>query len=160
MRKSCKDRKSQNYKIKTHFVRQSRGPMSFKRSFHCRHSLQVLGSRNRSISNLLRKKWWRLSHNGLLLRMPLGGSQRFKRTSCHSIFLRNIVITKEKYCVLTGREIEVKSKRKQTQENGETHESRASNISKPEVSTVASSPDASFELEAHGETRSSGHFLF
>jgi hypothetical protein len=93
--------------------------------------------------------------------MPLGGSQRFKRTSCRIIFLRNIVITKEKYCVLTGRKIEVKDKtKKQAQENGETHESSASNISKLEVSIAASFPDASFELEVHEETRSSGHFLF
>jgi hypothetical protein len=50
--------------------------------------------------------------------------------------------------------------KKQAQENGETHESRASNILKPEVSTAASSPDASFELEVHEETTSSRRFLF
>jgi hypothetical protein len=85
--------------------------MSFKRSCHCRHSLRALGSRNRSSSNLLWKKRWRLSHNGLLLRMPLGGSRRIKRTSCRNIFLQNIVITKKKYCILTGRKIEVKNKK-------------------------------------------------
>jgi hypothetical protein len=84
--------------------------MSFKRSCHCRHSLRALGSRNKSSSNLLRKRWWRLSHHGFLLRMPLGGSQRTKRTSCRSIFLRNVIITEEKYWVLTGRKIEVKNK--------------------------------------------------
>jgi hypothetical protein len=36
----------------------------------------------------------------------------------------------------------------------------ALNILKPEVSTAAGSPDASFELEVHEETRSSGRFLF
>jgi hypothetical protein len=46
------------------------------------------------------------------------------------------------------------------QENKETYESRASNISKPEVSAAVGSPDASFELEVHEETRLSRHFLF
>jgi hypothetical protein len=52
------------------------------------------------------------------------------------------------------------SKKNANMENGETHESRASNISKPEVSTAVSSPDASFELEVHEARRSSGRFLF
>jgi hypothetical protein len=52
------------------------------------------------------------------------------------------------------------NKKEQAQGNGEIHESRASNISKPEVSTTTSSLDASFELEVHEETRSSGRFLF
>jgi hypothetical protein len=42
--------------------------------------------------------------------MPLGGSQRTKRTSCRSIFLQNIVINKQKYWVLSRRKIEVKNK--------------------------------------------------
>jgi hypothetical protein len=50
--------------------------------------------------------------------------------------------------------------KKQAQENSKTYESRASNISKPEVSAAAGSPDASFELEVHEETRSSRRFLF
>jgi hypothetical protein len=53
--------------------------MSLKRSCHCCHSLRALGSRSRSSSNILRKRWWRLSHHGLLLRCPLGVVEEPKR---------------------------------------------------------------------------------
>jgi hypothetical protein len=102
-----KESKSWN---ETHIVRWSRWSMSLKRSCRWRHSLRALGSRNRSSNNILWKRWWQLSHHGLLMRMPFGGSRRTKRTSCCSIFLRNIVVTKEKCWVLTGKKIEVKDK--------------------------------------------------
>jgi hypothetical protein len=46
------------------------------------------------------------------------------------------------------------------QESSKTYESRASKISKPEVSAGAGSPDASFGAEVLKEINSSRRFLF
>jgi hypothetical protein len=92
--------------------------------------------------------------------VPLRGSLRTKKKSCCSIFLRHIIITKEKHCALTGRKIKNQRQIKQAQESSKTYESRASNILKPEVSAGAGSPDASFGAEVLEEINLSRCFLF
>jgi hypothetical protein len=92
--------------------------------------------------------------------MLSGGSRRIEKTSCCSIFLWHVIIAKEKHCALTGRKIKVKDKQKHAQESSKTYESRASNISKSEVSVGADSPGASFRAEVLEEINSSRHFLF